>query len=286
VVDIFPKYTYTKSGTYYFSKTVPRDLRRHYTRHRIVICLKTKSRHKAYISSKTLLSKLENYWLGLRLTHSDIPAQHLLSANPSQESDAPNLLDALDVYIQLKGAGRSEYFITTARRNIDYVIKCLGCRPIDQYTSADAAKYRDWLVEKGLASSSVKRVFSSVRAVVNLAINELGVDSKNAFAGVYLAFRGDAKKRKPLSNKTLIHLQKACMEADDDLRWLIAMISDTGMRLAEAAGLHVDDIVLGDVPYVYVKPHSWRSLKTASSERKIPLVGASLWAGSNDAPNQ
>ena len=56
------------------------------------------------------------------------------------------------------------------------------------------------------------------------------------------------------------------------------MISDTGMRLAEAAGLHVDDMVLGDVPYVCVKPHAWRSLKTASSERKIPLVGASLWA--------
>ena len=93
-----------------------------------------------------------------------------------------------------------------------------------------------------------------------------------------MASRGDAKKRKPLSNIALKHLQKACMEADDDLRWLIAMISDTGMRLAEAAGLHVDDIVLGDVPYVYVKPHSWRSLKTASSERKIPLVGASLWA--------
>jgi hypothetical protein len=32
---------------------------------------------------------------------------------------------------------------------------------------ADAAKYRDWLVEKGLASSSVKRVFSSVKAIVN-----------------------------------------------------------------------------------------------------------------------
>jgi hypothetical protein len=40
------------------------------------------------------------------------------------------------------------------------------------------------------------------------------------------------------------------MEADDDLRWLIALISDTGMRLSEAAGLHVDDIVLGEVPYV------------------------------------
>ena len=68
------------------------------------------------------------------------------------------------------------------------------------------------------------------------------------------------------------------MAADDDLRWLVALISDTGMRLAEAAGLHVDDIVLGDVPYVSIKPHTWRSLKTSSSERRVPLVGASLWA--------
>ena len=278
MVDTFPKYTYTKSGTYYFSKTVPRDLKPHYTRSRIIICLKTKSAKKAELSSKSLLNKLENYWLGLRLTQTDIPAQHLLRSDPAKASDAPSLKDALNIYLKIKAEGRSEYFITTAHRNIDYVIKCLGCRPIDQYTSADAAKYRDWLVEKGLASSSVKRVFSSVKAIVNLAINELGVDSKNPFAGVYLPSRDDAKKRRPLSNKSLKHLQAACMEADDDLRWLISMVSDTGMRLAEAAGLHVDDLVLGEVPYVYVRPHSWRSLKTSSSERKIPLIGASLWA--------
>jgi len=59
MVDVFPKYTYTKSGTYYFSKTVPRDLKPHYTRNRIIICLKTKSAKKAELSSKSLLSKLE-----------------------------------------------------------------------------------------------------------------------------------------------------------------------------------------------------------------------------------
>jgi integrase len=278
MVDTFPKYTYTKSGTYYFSKTVPRDLTPHYTRSRIIICLKTKSAKQAELSSKSILSKLENYWLGLRLTRTDLPAQHLLRSDPSKASDAPTLKDALAIYLKIKAEGRSGYFVATAQRSIDYVVKCLGCRPIDQYTSADAAKYRDWLVEKGLVSSSVKRIFSSVKAIVNLAINELGVDSKNPFAGVYLASRGDAKKRKPLSSKSLKHLQSACIEADDDLRWLIALISDTGMRLAEAAGLHIDDLILGEVPYVYVRPHAWRSLKTASSERKIPLVGASLWA--------
>ena len=55
--------------------------------------------------------------------------------------------------------------------------------------------------------------------------------------------------------------------------------SDTGMRLGEAVGLLKSDINLNsDIPYVNIRPHQWRSLKTIGSERKIPLVGASLWA--------
>jgi len=252
----------------------------HYTSKRISFSLRTKSRRNANTAAKVIASKLDSYWLTLRLNMIDVPAAHLLKSIHTSviPSGAPTLTESLDLYLKLKGIGRSDYFFTTARRNMDYVVQCLGCRPIDQYSSSDAATYRDWLVEKGLSSNSVKRIFSSVKAILNLAISELGVDSKNPFAGVYLPSRNDAKKRRPLSAKSLRSLQKACMAADDDLRWLVALISDTGMRLAEAAGLHVDDIVLGDEPYVYVRPHKWRSLKTDSSERKIPLVGYSLWA--------
>ena len=78
---------------------------------------------------------------------------------------------------------------------------------------------------------------------------------------------------------TIRRIQEECYRLDDDMRFLVALISDTGMRLSEAAGLHIDDIRLyGDIPHVVVQPHHWRSLKTAASERKIPLVGASLWA--------
>ena len=57
------------------------------------------------------------------------------------------------------------------------------------------------------------------------------------------------------------------------------LISDTGMRLAEVAGPHMDDLKLDDdIPYVDIKPHTWRSLKTKGSQRQVPLVGASLWA--------
>ena len=59
----------------------------------------------------------------------------------------------------------------------------------------------------------------------------------------------------------------------------MSLIFDTGIRLSEAAGLHIDDIKLDDeVPHIDLKPHPWRRLKTKGSQRQIPLVGASLWA--------
>ena len=46
------------------------------------------------------------------------------------------------------------------------------------------------------------------------------------------------------------------MTIDDDMRWLIALISDTGMRLGEAAGLHLDDIRLNKpIPDIDLKPY-------------------------------
>jgi len=40
-------YLYQKRGVYYFSKQVPCDVRQHYKRSRIVLCLKTKSFNRA-----------------------------------------------------------------------------------------------------------------------------------------------------------------------------------------------------------------------------------------------
>ena len=77
---------------------------------------------------------------------------------------------------------------------------------------------------------------------------------------------------------TLWPSRRRASELDDDVRWLVALISDTGMRLAEAAGLLVSDIKLNaDVPHIALRKHPWRSFKTRGSERDIPLAGMSLW---------
>ncbi len=59
----------------------------------------------------------------------------------------------------------------------------------------------------------------------------------------------------------------------------IALVSDTGMRLAEATGLLVEDIKLdAEISFISIKSHPWRPLKTESSRRDIPLVGMALWS--------
>ena len=126
---------------------------------------------------------------------------------------------------------------------------------------------------------TVKRVFSSIRAIINLAISEQGLECRNPFANTFFPDDDNVQSRQPISIQYIRKVQSLCEEIDDDMRWLIALISDTGMRLGEAAGLLTGDIKLGDrIPHVDLKPHSWRSLKTKGSQRCVPLVGAALWA--------
>ena len=275
-----PQYTYTKLGIYYFSKAVPSDLRLHYSKPRIVFSLKTKSAIQASRASKSMLAKLEGYWNSLRLQNVDIPAAHLLiDAGTNKLSDLPTIDDALAIYFKLKGSAKDKTFYSAGTRNIGYVVECLGCRALDNYSTADGSKFRDWLVAKGLAGSSIKRVFSSIKAIVNMVIQEHGLDIRNPFSGIYLPSNDDSVRRHPISASNIKRIQSECRVANDDLRWLIALISDSGMRLAEATGLHIDDLVLdAEIPYIQVQPHPWRTLKTSSSKRVIPLVGASLWA--------
>ena len=274
-------YLWLKGDTYYFNRRVPKDMQGHYNASRIVICLKTTRKDTAVRSAKSIAQRLEDYWLSLRLAKIDIPALHLVRDKPllPSQSSCMHLTEALDLYLRLKGVGKDKVFKRGAERNIQSVVSMLGDRPLDEYASSDAAAYRDYLLKKGLTTNSVKRNFSTIRSVINLSIQEHGLDCKNAFSKVFLPDLDDAKRRKPIPTDIIRNIQQECLYIDDEARWLVALISDTGMRLSEAAGLHIDDIKLDcEIPYIDLKPHAWRSLKTKGSQRQIPLVGASLWA--------
>ena len=144
---------------------------------------------------------------------------------------------------------------------------------------SDATKFRDYLFAKGLNGASVARIFGTVRAVINLALSEFGLAIVNPFSNVYFDHSVGVKKRLPVEPEDIKKVQQECYKADDEKRWLIALIADTGMRLAEGAGLLRSDFIEQDgILCVDIRPHPWRSLKTASSARVIPLVGSSKWA--------
>ena len=126
--------------------------------------------------------------------------------------------------------------------------------------------------------NTVKRVFASVRSIINLTMREHGIEGNNTFSGTFMPDRGDALTRQPIPTDKLRTIQRRCQTTDDEPRWLVALISDTGMRLSEAAGLAKEDIVLdADIRHVIIRPHPWRRLKTKGSERTLPLVAAALW---------
>tara|TARA_Y100000015_G_C2385760_1_gene87296 strand:- start:264 stop:1202 length:939 start_codon:yes stop_codon:yes gene_type:complete len=217
----------------------------------------------------------------------DVPAAHLLAANQVDRTNVITFSEAKDLYVKTKGAGRSKTFFSSAKRNTAYLIECLGDRSLDLYATTDAGAFRDWLFDKQLSVSSVRRVLTTIKAIFSLAVAELGLELSSPFTNVYIPTDGDAEiKRQPLSIDAVRSLQRHCMFIDDDLRWLLALISDTGMRLSEATGLLVSDLRLDEeVPHVVVQSHEWRSLKTSSSKRVIPLVGSSLWAAKRVVSN-
>ena len=155
----------------------------------------------------------------------------------------------------------------------------MGDRPISAYSSSDAGKFRDWLLDKGLTVVSTKRVFATIKSIINITISEHGLNCTNSFSRTFMPDRDDVKQRKPIPIDQIKKVQQRCYELDDEPRWLLALISDTSLRLSEAVGLAISDIKLDTpTPHIIVQPHQWRSLKTKSSHRKVPLVGASLWA--------
>ena len=63
-------------------------------------------------------------------------------------------------------------------------------------------------------------------------------------------------------------LQAECKEVDDANRHLIAIISDTGLRLSEAIGLAQDDIVID------TRNTSFKNSRTPGGNLKLPQANA------------
>jgi integrase len=197
------------------------------------------------------------------------------------ESTAPLMSEAGKIYLHTKGEGRPVTFRTAVERAINNLVSLIGDKPIDTYSRNDANMLRDSFFSRGLSRGSVDRMFSTIRATINFTAREMGLPEVSSFSGIYLGEEGRSPetKRLPIPLQTIRSIQHNCEQMNDEGRWLIAILSDTGMRLSEAVGLHKDDVQINHThPHIILKEHPWRRLKSKGSERIVPLVGKSFWA--------
>ena len=282
-------FAYQKRGVFYFSRRVPADLQRHYQRDRIVVSLKTSSVRAAGVKASSLAARLDEEWLTLRWTSQGDPLERFRSTSVvvGTVSNAPSLSEAQRFYVDARGQSRPKTFRQAVQRSVSVLTELRGDKSIDAYSRQDANAFRDALLARGLQPASVKRSINTIRALMNFTTKEYGLRDIKAFSGVY--FDNDAqpeRTRQPIPIEDIRAIQRHCAQVDDEARWLISLVSDTGMRLAEAAGLTKDDIALNDpLPHVIIRPHPWRRLKTRASERLVPLVGSARWAAERALAN-
>ncbi|WP_158409546.1 tyrosine-type recombinase/integrase [Devosia psychrophila] len=209
------------------------------------------------------------------------------------------LEDAKRLYIAEKSKEAGWADDTRASGRVDRVIgmvaEALGRNPVVAgLTRDDARKVRDHMLARlkvngeKIAAASVARELNDIKAVVSFAKKEMGLlgTFQNPFNDLSVGngdqFMSDAEKRLPLPPDILKDVRsRVVAHSNPELALIWQILEGTGCRLAEIAGLRVQDIVLDGqlgaaFPHVKVMWHEDRRVKTRASLRHVPLVGAAL----------
>ncbi|WP_096785030.1 tyrosine-type recombinase/integrase [Rhodobacter sp. CZR27] len=226
------------------------------------------------------------------------PALYRAVKFPAKAPPAHTLEDARKLYLKEKLAGgegdENRHAAERLARVFARVGEALGDRArtcaLSDLVREDARKVRDHMLacpKKGggtLSPASVRREMNTLSAVVNFGLTEFDLRGKvaNPFEGLTITGASSGKaiteadKRDPLPVEVITAMGQ---RLTGKLVLLWRLLAGTGCRLAEVAGLRVQDVVLtGPVPHIRVAWHEDRRLKTAASIRSVPLVGDALGA--------
>ncbi|MEO1662409.1 MAG: DUF6538 domain-containing protein [Pseudomonadota bacterium] len=207
------------------------------------------------------------------------------------------ITEAFEIYCEEISAdeqlGKSEYQLRlwkkTKKRGVQSLIALIGDKPLISITRQDAQDYYNWWRQR-LTPKPGQNPLSS-----NTANRDLG-NARKLFSE-YCKFIGEEDRPNPFRNLSFKDkLKSKVLPFEDD--WvqkrilvpgvfdrlnnqaahIVYALIETGCRPGEIANLQEEDIILGGVPHIRIRPKQNREIKTSSSIREIPLVGISLEA--------
>jgi hypothetical protein len=166
------------------------------------------------------------------LSNAEVEALRLLQTKP-----ALLLSEALSLYLDTHEKASDERFRAYTTQVWDGLIEAIGDKPFEEVSRADANAYRDRRLAMGNKTTTVQRRLNTIKAVFEVVIREKELDRANPFKAVRIANKGkDAEARESFTPQQLRAVTHACLDKDDDVRWLVALQMDLGSRIAEVVG--------------------------------------------------
>lgn len=166
-------------------------------------------------------------------------------------------------------------------RNFEEAVGPVSFHDLDR---KHAIAFRSWWVarveSKGLKPYTGNREINSLRRMITVNLDIDGSSKTNPFTSIRLKEEAEVS-RIPLEMQQILTLIKpeSLPDLHSDFHLLFRLLVNTGMRPVEAIGLELEDVMLDDdIPHVHVRKNGTRGLKTAHSERLLPLLGVSLRA--------
>lgn len=187
---ISPTYGFVQDGIHGFHHRVPRELKRHDTSPRIACALGTRPARVAETccgsAGRVLVS------LATRRRGTARQAHAATSAGPRSRGERATAFRYLPICSGVRGdddmpwgpkvrGNPSPSTVTPS----GYVIDTCGDTYLEARTQAEANAFHDAVIARGLAGRRITWIFATVRAAVNFAASEQGLNLANAFAGIY-----------------------------------------------------------------------------------------------------
>jgi len=134
-------------------------------------------------------------------------------------------------------------------RSVMRFLEVTGDISINKYRRKHGNAFVEALLESGVKAATVKRYLNQVRPIFETGISEFEVQMVNPLSQLKVpkSEADEDRGREPFSLEQVHKTQSYCRKNDDPRRWVLSVLSDTGARLSEIAGLLVEDVKLEHV---------------------------------------
>lgn len=185
------------------------------------------------------------------------------------------LSEVLQIYFENHPKGTDKEYIKKVSNYWSKLLSFLGDMALNEMKREHAKRYVRHRLQQGVRCATVQKELNIYRAVIERGRLELELGIKNPFAGITIPQQAGSESvpREAFTLEEHKLLVERAIAMADDIRLIVLICALTGCRIGEVVGLRLIDLRLSEpFPYFTLKQYGKGSLKTANSQRPIPIL--------------